>query len=181
MQTACRGSQLGCIDKKIPVFECEQTGKRKGRTWNAMCVQAQPGMRWQKTSASDAGAKTAHPITMRCASWERQLAAGKRWQKRYPLKMGLPGSEEIRFLFCSMIFSFEYPISTRVCNAEKWALISCFLHRKRELDLDVSFLSSKFRPLSIFNNVEGGDIITKKEVFWWKSVKYLTSIKRSMN
>jgi len=89
MQTSCRGSQLGCIDKKIPVFECEQAGKRKGRTWNAMCVQAQPGMRWQKTSASDAGAKTAHPITMRCASWERQLAAGGDEESRTPVRKPL--------------------------------------------------------------------------------------------
>lgn len=69
----------------------------------------------------------------------------------------IPGSDWINFYqtWYSSVFHFGCLISTRERNTEKMAWILSFQHRKRGRILDVSFLSSKSRPLfnSLFSTV----------------------------
>lgn len=64
------------ITKKMLTTNAGIKSKRKGQARNAMCVQAQPGFALQEVTCLNAGKKQNAPHIVRCATWERQLAAG---------------------------------------------------------------------------------------------------------
>ena len=85
-----------------------------------------------------------------CGEQVAHRRCGKRWQKRYPIKNENSGFGFNPFPFLHSdfsIFLFGRPISAKEGNIDKLSWILGFQHRKRSRILDVSFLSSKFRPL----------------------------------
>ena len=88
------------------------------------------------------------PCNIKLRNRQRGITGSK---KRNPQKYENSGFGFGLFSFLHFdfsIFLFGCPVATKEVNHENVAWILGFRHRKRGRNLDVSFLSSKFRPLS---------------------------------